>query len=106
MATDTLTTEVPRPPPWLNLSAILDDDLIRRVAAAAVEMERVVDEVLPLIENARSLIEAVDEAMSRQDMPKRASDGVYEAVRVYSGADRLHNAVLRLDGAVDDSGLN
>ena len=105
---DTATTAVPTPPAWLNLAAIVDDTVVGRVAEVTVQLERLIDEVIPLIAEASRLMGLVSDGVEKYDLtslPPEASDGVYSAVNAYAGTTRLHHTTLRLEDALDKHGL-
>lgn len=97
---------VPDTPPWFNLSAIIDDLTVREIIATSAEVEELLPVVKDVLDRAAKLVCQVDEATAAVVVPNDdCSEGLYELVRVYSGARRLHEAVLSIDKAVEETGL-
>lgn len=98
----TTSTDVPTSPAWLNLSEILSAELIQQIPTVTEEVEALAPAVIELVERAKALIFGFDTIMAELDLPEEAEDGVWAAVRVYCGQERLHKAVLAIADAFSE----
>ena len=105
MTEATRATDVPTrttPPAWFNLSAIVDDETCTEVAAVADEAEALIDVVRELSIRAFRANAVVESACKKADKVEdltdeySISDGLYRLSRIFSGADRLDDALRTL----------
>ncbi len=102
-ATRSDTASSTSPPQWLNLHAVVDEDLCAELQAVAVEAEGLVDVVRDLAIRAFRASAAFETATTTALKATESgglpgvSDGLYDLFTQLSGARRLDDALMLLD---------